>query len=103
MTKTVHHACTMCYNVCKRKFSSKGSSSMYLKLRNMRLRRRLTTGDMAEKLNISKPFYCQIETGRRRLSYDMAVRIAAIFRAKPDTIFYQDHINNQDNSSAIEE
>ena len=34
---------------------------------------------MAERLGISKPFYCQIENGSRRLSYDMAVRIAEIF------------------------
>ena len=58
----------------------------------MRLKRHYTTGDMAEKLNISKPFYCQIETGRRRLSYDMAIKIAAIFRAKPDKMFYEDHV-----------
>ena len=90
----------MCYNVYNKTFSSKGSGSMYLKLRNMRLKRHYTTGDMAEKLNISKPFYCQIETGRRRLSYDMAIKIAAIFRAKPDKMFYEDHvemINKSDN------
>ena len=50
---------------------------------------------MAEKLEISKPFYCQIENGKRRLTYDMAVRIAQIFKKKPDAIFYEDHINRE--------
>ena len=47
---------------------------------------------MADKLGISKAFYCQIENGVRRLSYDMAVRIAQVFNLKPDTIFLTDHI-----------
>ncbi len=75
---------------------------MYLKLRTMRLKRHYTTGYMAEKLGISKPFYCQIETGTRRLSYDMAVRIARIFRAKPDKIFYEDHLNRMNESKESE-
>ena len=32
--------------------------------------------------------YCQIENGQRRLSYQMAVKIAKIFNLKPDDIFY---------------
>ncbi|MBR3198545.1 MAG: helix-turn-helix transcriptional regulator [Bacilli bacterium] len=45
---------------------------------------------MAEQLKISKPFYWQIENKKRRLSYDMAVKIACIFNLKPDDIFYKD-------------
>lgn len=75
---------------------------MYTKLRFMRLKRHYTTSYMAERLNISKPFYCQIETGQRRLSYDMAVRIAAIFRAKPDRVFYDDHMEIRNKTAETE-
>ena len=45
---------------------------------------------MADKLNISKSFYWQIENGKRRLSYETAVKIAKIFNMKPDEIFYDE-------------
>ena len=70
---------------------------MYLKLRNLRLEHKYTTGFMADELGISKPFYSQIESGKRRLSYDMAVRISKIFKAKPDAIFYEDHLKKKSN------
>ena len=43
-----------------------------------------------------RTFYCQIENQKRRLSYDMAVRIASIFNVRPDTIFYKDYISQMD-------
>jgi len=67
---------------------------MYNKLRKIRNEKKLTTREMAEKLSISKPFYCQIENRSRRLSYDMAVKISKIFKLKPDDIFYDDHISD---------
>lgn len=75
--------------------SSDGGSIMYRKLKELRKKKKLTAREMAEKLEISKPFYCQIENGKRRLTYDMAVRIAQIFKKKPDAIFYEDHINRE--------
>lgn len=68
---------------------------MYRKLRELRKKKRYTTQDMAEKLGISKPFYSQIENQMRRLSYDMAVKIAAVFDKKPDQIFLEDHKENE--------
>lgn len=65
---------------------------MYKKLKELRTENKYTTKTMADKLGISKAFYCQVENGVRRLSYDMAVRIAHIFNLKPDTIFLTDHI-----------
>ncbi len=50
----------------------------------------LTIKQMADKLNISNAFYCQLENRSRRLSYDMAVRISKVFDSKPDKIFYND-------------
>lgn len=49
--------------------------------------------DMSQMLNISKPFYCLIENGKRTLKYSNAVAIAKIFGMKPDEIFYEDTIN----------
>ena len=46
---------------------------------------------MADKLNISKTFYWQIEHEQRRLSYIMAMKISEIFGVKPDDIFYDEY------------
>ena len=51
---------------------------MYQKLREVRLKNKYTSQQMADKLGISKSFYSQIETGSRRLTYNMAVRISSI-------------------------
>lgn len=64
---------------------------MYRTLRDLRKKKRYTAADMAEKLGISKPFYSQIENQTRKLSYDMAIKIADIFHKKPDQIFLIDH------------
>ena len=64
---------------------------MNTKLKKLRLKNNDTSKYIADLLGISKPFYSQIENGRRRLTYDMAVRIATIFKMKPDEIFYEDH------------
>lgn len=60
------------------------------KLKKLRISKGLTCDDMAIKLGISKPFYWQIENGKRNLSYKMAVKIASVFKMKPDDIFYND-------------
>ena len=63
---------------------------MNLKLKQLRQAKGYTTREMAEKLEISKPFYCQLENNKRNLSYIMAIKIANIFHKKPDSIFYED-------------
>lgn len=68
---------------------------MYQKLKELRRKKKYTTAIMAEKLEISKPFYCQLENQKRRLSYDMAIKIADIFGVRPDSIFYHDHVNGE--------
>ena len=68
---------------------------MYLKLKKLRTEKGYTTQYMGDKLGISKPFYSQIENGHRRLTYDMATKIAKIFKIKPDELFYNDHIKNK--------
>lgn len=59
-------------------------------LMELRKRYKYTCSYMAEQLKISKPFYWQIENKKRKLSYEMAVKIAKIFNKKPDDIFYID-------------
>ena len=46
--------------------------------------------DMADLLGISKSYYWQIEHKKKRLSYDMALKIASIFEVKPDELFYDE-------------
>lgn len=54
---------------------------------------------MSERLGISKPFYCQLENRTRRLSYAMAIKISAIFKMKPDAIFYEDYVEIENGKS----
>lgn len=70
---------------------------MYKVLKELRNKDGFSTRDMANMLGISKAFYSQIENRKRRLSYDLAVKIANIFKVKPDFIFYEDFINKKEN------
>ena len=67
---------------------------MNYKLKELRKINKITSDSISKQLNISKAFYSQIENGKRRLTYDMAIKIANIFNMKPDEVFYNDHINN---------
>lgn len=60
------------------------------KLAEIRKEKNFSCQYMANQLKISKPFYWQLEHEQRRLSYDMAFRIARIFDLKPDDIFYEE-------------
>ena len=61
------------------------------KLKLLRKEYRLTMEDMAIKLGISKPYYFQLENKQRRLFYETAIKIAAIFNCKPDEIFFDEY------------
>ena len=61
------------------------------KLQQYRIKNNYSCQDMANKLGISKSFYWQIENNKRRLSYETALKIAEIFKTKPDIIFYDDY------------
>lgn len=58
------------------------------KLKEIRKQRNYTIYDMAKLLKITPSFYSQIENKKRRLFYDTAVKISAIFNMKPDELFY---------------
>lgn len=60
------------------------------KLKELRKDMGYTHQQMGNMLNISKIYYWQLENKKRRLYYEMAVRIAEIFNKKPDDIFYEE-------------
>ena len=61
---------------------------MYIKLKEKRIEKKLTIYDMANMLNITPAYYYLLENGKRKLYYDMAIKIAYIFNMNPDYIFY---------------
>lgn len=58
------------------------------KVKQLREERQYSCRVMAEKLGISRTYYWQLEHNQRGLSYEMAVRIAAIFQKLPDDLFF---------------
>ena len=66
---------------------------MFKKLKETRYRNHMTAKEVSEKVGISKAFYCQIENGKRRMSYDLAIKIASVFKVKPDHLFYDDMVS----------
>lgn len=56
-------------------------------LKKLRKDNNLTIYQMASTLGISPSYYSQIENKKRRLYYEYAIKIAAIFNKKPDDIF----------------
>lgn len=61
------------------------------KVKKIRIKYGYSYSKMAELLEISKPFYWQLENNKRNLSYSMALKIANIFDKKPDDLFYEEY------------
>lgn len=57
-------------------------------LRRARKENKYSVKEMSDTLNISQSYYYQIENGKRKLDYAMAVKISSIFGLKPDDMFY---------------
>lgn len=68
---------------------------MYVILKRYRKIKGYTCSDMAKMLKISVPYYCQLENGNRKLTYNMAVKISSIFKMWPDDIFYNEHLKDR--------
>lgn len=64
------------------------------KLKCLRLRDRSSYKAMADMLGISKTYYWQLENDKRRMSYEMAVKIASLFHTTPDELFLQETLEN---------
>jgi len=60
------------------------------KLKELRLKNKLSVVQMASIVGISSTYYWQIENKDRRLYYELAVKIAKVFKLKPDDIFYDE-------------
>ena len=62
---------------------------MYMEtLKKLRIKYGYTIADMAKLVGLSPTYYWQIENQKRRLYYEVAIRIAKVFKLKPDDIFY---------------
>lgn len=48
-----------------------------------------TLQQVADAAGLTKEFYWMIEKGKRRLSYENAVKIALVFGKEPDDIFLE--------------
>lgn len=57
------------------------------KLETVRKQEGLTFQQVADQAGLTKEFYWMIEKGKRKLSYENAVRIALVFGKEPDDIF----------------
>lgn len=57
------------------------------KLKEIREKNKLTYQEVADIVDISKEYYWMLENGKRKLSYENAVKIAKVFNKKPDDIF----------------
>lgn len=69
------------------------------KLKNMRESENLTYQQVADKVGISKEYYWMIENGKRRLTYELAVKIAQVFKSNPDYIFLESELTRSEYSS----
>jgi repressor protein len=57
------------------------------KLKKLRIKQKLTIYDISSKIGISPSHYSLIENGKRKLSYEMAIKIAKVFHTTPDKLF----------------
>ncbi len=61
----------------------------FKKLKKIREKHNYSYAEIASKLDISKCYYWQLEHKKRKIYYDMAIKIANLFNLKPDDIFFE--------------
>lgn len=73
------------------------------KLKEIRTKKGITYQEVANQVGISKEYYWMIENGKRRLTYELAVKIAKVFNSNPDYIFLdnQSTISKQEDNHFI--
>ena len=57
-------------------------------LKKLRKDKKITIKELANILDITPSYYWQLENSKKRLFYEMAIKISDIFNMKPDEIFY---------------
>ncbi|MBM7855878.1 transcriptional regulator with XRE-family HTH domain [Desulfohalotomaculum tongense] len=60
---------------------------MLIKLREARLEQNLSQKKISELVGISESYYCQLETGVRRMSLPIAKKIAVVLGRSMDVLF----------------
>ena len=60
-------------------------------LKELRISKNLTVNEMARLIGISPTYYWQIENKKRRMYYELSIKIAKVFDKKPDEIFYEEY------------
>jgi transcriptional regulator with XRE-family HTH domain len=60
---------------------------MLIKLREARLEQNLSQKKISELVGISESYYCQLETGVRRMSLPIAQKIAVVLGRSMDVLF----------------
>lgn len=68
---------------------AKSSTNVNFKLQSLRKEKNMPYESVAKEVGICKAYYWQIENGNRRLYYDLALKIANVFKLKPDDLFYE--------------
>lgn len=63
-----------------------------MKFRELRKKRGINLGVIADELHVSKAYVSMVETGKRSLDYKMAIQMARILKSKPDELFYDDMV-----------
>lgn len=66
------------------------------KLKRMRQQKDYTYQYVADHNGISKEYYWMIENGKRRLSYELAVKIAQVFETSPEEIFLENELTTSE-------
>ncbi len=61
------------------------------KLKELRITNNLTVIEISKLVGISPTYYWQIENKKRRMYYELAKKIAHVFKLKPDDIFYEEY------------
>jgi putative transcriptional regulator len=69
------------------------------RLKEVREKSEKTLQQVADELGVTKPYFWQIENGKRGLSYELAVKIAAVFDMKPDDIFLPDELTKTEQNT----
>lgn len=72
------------------------------KLKEIRTNERLTYQEVADQVGISKEYYWMIENGKRRLTYELAVKIAKVFKSSPDYIFLDSELTRSEQNKSKE-
>ncbi len=62
------------------------------KLKEIRNNKKMTYQQVADEIGISKEYYWMIENGKRRITYELAVKIAQVFKSSPDFIFLDNEL-----------